>query len=67
MTTRGLAVDLKPLRVNIISPGLVATELHQHFLAEVRENMYKASREKLLVGHVGTPDEVAEGYIFTMK
>jgi NAD(P)-dependent dehydrogenase (short-subunit alcohol dehydrogenase family) len=27
-TTRGLAIDLAPLRVNCISPGLVDSEMH---------------------------------------
>ncbi|KAG9092054.1 hypothetical protein FS749_016027 [Ceratobasidium sp. UAMH 11750] len=65
--TRGLAVDLKPLRVNTISPGLVDTEMIQRFPAEMRDHMFKTYREKLLVGHIGTPEEVAEAYIFAMK
>ncbi|KAG9090842.1 hypothetical protein FS749_000248, partial [Ceratobasidium sp. UAMH 11750] len=65
--TRGLAVDLKPLRINTIAPGLVDTEMLHQFPAEVREEMLKSFREKLLVGHVGTTEEVAEAYIFAMK
>ncbi|KAG8744272.1 hypothetical protein FRC10_010435 [Ceratobasidium sp. 414] len=61
--TRALAVDLKPLR----SPGLVDTELFQGLPAELRDNMFKAYSEKLLVGRIGTPEEVAEAYIFAMK
>ncbi|KAG9118886.1 hypothetical protein FRC07_006385 [Ceratobasidium sp. 392] len=65
--TRGLAVDLKPLRVNTIAPGLVDTELIQNFPAEQRKHLLETHREKLLVGHIGTPEEVAEAYIFAMK
>ncbi|KAG9123178.1 hypothetical protein FRC07_000142 [Ceratobasidium sp. 392] len=65
--TRGLAIDLKPIRVNTISPGLVDTEEIQRFPAEMRENIFKAHIEKLPVGHVGTPAELAEAYIFAMK
>ncbi|KAG9083350.1 hypothetical protein FRC07_013936, partial [Ceratobasidium sp. 392] len=65
--TRGLAVDLKPLRVNTISPGLVDTELFNNFPPEQRKQLFETYREKLLVGHIGTPEEVAEAYIFAMK
>ncbi|KAF8598538.1 hypothetical protein BDV93DRAFT_594032 [Ceratobasidium sp. AG-I] len=65
--TRGLALDLKPLRVNTISPGLVDTELIQQFPEQLRTSMFENLVPKLLVGHVGTPEEVAEAYIFAMK
>ncbi|QRV80624.1 Enoyl-(Acyl carrier protein) reductase [Ceratobasidium sp. AG-Ba] len=65
--TRALAVDLKPLRVNTISPGFVLTELLDHFPKEVLEPIVESARQKSLVGHVGTPEEVAEAYIFAMK
>ncbi|CAE7174617.1 unnamed protein product, partial [Rhizoctonia solani] len=66
-STRGLAIDLKPIRVNTISPGLVDTEHFDNLPAEIRTAAFKAYQEKLLVGHVGKPDEVAEAYIFAMK
>ncbi|KAG8770816.1 hypothetical protein FRC12_004031, partial [Ceratobasidium sp. 428] len=65
--TRSLAVDLKPLRVNTISPGLVDTEMFQNTPAEQRTRMFQSYLDKLLVGHIGTPEEVAEAYIFAMK
>ncbi|KAF8598539.1 NAD(P)-binding protein [Ceratobasidium sp. AG-I] len=65
--TRGLALDLKPLRVNTISPGLVDTELFQNMPTETRTRIMEEFLPKLLVGHVGTPEEVAEAYIFAMK
>ncbi|KAG9082160.1 hypothetical protein FRC07_014294, partial [Ceratobasidium sp. 392] len=65
--TRGLAVDLKPLRVNTIAPGPVDTEIFDNFPPEQREHIFKTHSEKVLVGHIGTPEEVAEAYIFAMK
>ncbi|KAG8715961.1 hypothetical protein FRC09_016157 [Ceratobasidium sp. 395] len=65
--TRSLAVDLKPLRVNTICPGLVHTEMLDQVPTERRQKMFEAWRDKLLVGHIGTPAEVAEAYIFAMK
>ncbi|KAF8606693.1 NAD(P)-binding protein [Ceratobasidium sp. AG-I] len=65
--TRGLALDLKPLRVNTISPGLVDTELIQKFPPDLRKAFFEKAQNEFPVGHVGTPEEVAEAYIFAMK
>jgi hypothetical protein len=35
--------------------------------SEVRTAMVEDLQQKLPVGHVGTPEEVAEAYIFAMK
>lgn len=48
-------------------PGLVASEFWDTTPEEAREALFEESKKKLLVGHVGTPDEVAEAYIFAMK
>ncbi|THG97681.1 hypothetical protein EW145_g7564, partial [Phellinidium pouzarii] len=64
--TRGLAVDLAPVRVNVVSPGIVKTEFID-LAPEMREKMYEDAERKLLVKHVADPDEVAEAYLFLMK
>ncbi|CAE6505872.1 unnamed protein product [Rhizoctonia solani] len=66
-STRGLAIDLKPIRVNTICAGVTDTEFFASFSPEARTSLFKSQQEKLPVGHVGTPDEVAEAYIFAMK
>ncbi|KAJ5793084.1 NAD(P)-binding protein [Penicillium pulvis] len=63
---RGLAQDLKPLRVNIVSPGAVHTELFDGFGTKLDE-LLKGFRENTLTGTVGTPGDVAEAYIYIMK
>ncbi|KAJ1305420.1 hypothetical protein OPQ81_000431 [Rhizoctonia solani] len=65
--TRGLALDLKPIRVNSICMGLIDTELFNAFPREAREALFQSQREVLPVGHIGLPNEVAEAYIFAMK
>ncbi|KAF8596554.1 NAD(P)-binding protein [Ceratobasidium sp. AG-I] len=65
--TRGLAMDLKPLRVNTVSPGIVDTAYWDTTPSEVKNDIFEETRKKLLVGHIGSPDEVAEAYIFAMK
>ncbi|KAL5532537.1 hypothetical protein ACEPAF_4311 [Sanghuangporus sanghuang] len=64
--TRGLAVDLAPIRVNVISPGLVKTEFLDGFPTEMRGELEKHANA-LLVQHIGQPDELAEAYLFCMK
>ncbi|KAJ1305395.1 hypothetical protein OPQ81_000410 [Rhizoctonia solani] len=66
-STRGLAVDLKPIRVNTIAPGLVNTEILDSLSLETKQELLEVRGKTLLVGHVGTPDELAEAYIFAMK
>ncbi|QRW07581.1 Enoyl-(Acyl carrier protein) reductase [Ceratobasidium sp. AG-Ba] len=65
--TRGLALDLKPLRINAISPGIVDTEIFSSFPPEVRTHLMDSTLQKLPVGHIGTAEELAEAYIFAMK
>ena len=65
--TRNLALDLKPLRVNAVSPGLLDTNLWKDMAPEAREGMYKAAAEKLPTEHVGKAEEVAHAYLWLMN
>jgi len=65
--TRGLAVDLAPVRVNVVCPGFVKTELWDPIPTEVKEKMFADAEKALLVRHVAEPEEIAEAYLFLMK
>jgi NAD(P)-dependent dehydrogenase (short-subunit alcohol dehydrogenase family) len=65
--TRALAIELKPLRVNVVSPGFVRTPLWDGIPEPQREAMYAAAAERLPVGHVGRPDDLAASYLFLMQ
>jgi NAD(P)-dependent dehydrogenase (short-subunit alcohol dehydrogenase family) len=65
--TRALAVELAPIRVNIVSPGVVKTPLWAEMTDKDREALYRQTEEKLLVGHVGEPAEIAEAYLYLMR
>jgi NAD(P)-dependent dehydrogenase (short-subunit alcohol dehydrogenase family) len=65
--TRNLALDLKPVRVNAVSPGLLDTNLWKDMAPEAREGMYKAAAEKLPTEHVGKAEEVAHAYLWLMN
>ncbi|GAQ40502.1 hypothetical protein AtubIFM55763_003180 [Aspergillus tubingensis] len=64
--TRGLAVELAPIRVNVVAPGAVETEIFER-LGPAREAYLEAFRKGTLTGEVGRPEDVAEAYVWCMK
>jgi len=65
--TRTLAVELAPLRVNIVTPGYVDTELWSNVPADAKAQMFRDAAAKLPVGRVGTADDIAEHYVSFMR
>ncbi len=65
--TRALAVELAPLRVNIVSPGVVKTPLWSAMSDSDRDALYRQTGERLPVGHVGAVDEIAQAYLYLMQ
>jgi NAD(P)-dependent dehydrogenase (short-subunit alcohol dehydrogenase family) len=62
----GLAVDLAPVRVNCVCPGLIETELFARY-GEARHEMLKAISQRQLIPRPGTPEEAAEAYLTCMR
>jgi NAD(P)-dependent dehydrogenase (short-subunit alcohol dehydrogenase family) len=60
---RALAVDLAPVRVNAVAPGLVLTERTKM----MPEAMLKMWTDRLPLTRVATPAEAAEAYIYLMR
>jgi NAD(P)-dependent dehydrogenase (short-subunit alcohol dehydrogenase family) len=65
--TRALAVELAPIRVNIVSPGVVKSPLWGNMTEADRAALYQRMEEHLLVGHVGETEEIAEAYLYLMR
>ena len=65
--TRALAVELAPIRVNAVCPGVVRTSLWQSMNADAREQLYESVGKSLLVGRVGEAYEIARAYLFLMQ
>ena len=65
--TRALAVELAPIRVNLVIPGFVRTPLWRNLPEADREAIFAAAGAKLPVGRVGEAAEVADAYVFLMK
>jgi NAD(P)-dependent dehydrogenase (short-subunit alcohol dehydrogenase family) len=64
--TRALAVDMKPVRVNVVQPGYVDTPLW-NMPEETKKAMFTAAEGKLLTGKVGPTEDVAEAYMWLLK
>jgi NAD(P)-dependent dehydrogenase (short-subunit alcohol dehydrogenase family) len=60
---RGLAVDMAPIRVNIVSPGAIKTEL----FANIPEEVSTQWGLKTLPKRLGRPEDTAEAYLYLMK
>ena len=63
---RSLAVDLAPIRVNTIQPGLIDTPFLDT-LGERRSAIIAEYSRRLPVGRVGRTEDVADAVLFLMK
>ncbi|PVH83856.1 NAD(P)-binding protein [Cadophora sp. DSE1049] len=64
--TRGLAVDMAPIRVNCVSLGAADTEFWQ-VPAEKKSAMFHGWETKSLTGVVGKVEDIVEAYLYAMK
>lgn len=62
-----LAVELKPLRVNAVSPGLVETHYWEFLPEDQRSAVFAQYRDKTPVGHNGRPDDIANAIAFLIS
>jgi NAD(P)-dependent dehydrogenase (short-subunit alcohol dehydrogenase family) len=65
--TRALAVELAPLRVNAVSPGIVRTPLWDNMSEADREAMYTHFAAALPTGCIGEPEDIAQTYLYLMQ
>lgn len=65
--TRALAVELAPIRVNAVSPGVVKTDLWASLPQAAREAMFAGIGQQLPVGRVGEAAEVAQTYLYLLR
>ena len=63
---RGVEKEIKPIRINAMSPGLVNTPMVS-LEGEAREAHYAKLTAKNLIPRVGTADEQAQGIIFLIQ
>ncbi|WP_175981116.1 SDR family oxidoreductase [Burkholderia sp. BCC1630] len=61
---RGLALELAPVRVNAVSPGLIATPLWDKLAPDARDEMYAGAEQRLPARRVGQPEDVANAIVY---
>ncbi|TDX02387.1 SDR family oxidoreductase [Dinghuibacter silviterrae] len=61
--TRALAVELAPVRVNLVAPGVIRTPLW----SGTPDSFFTETAARLPVGRVGEAEDVAAGFMFLMQ
>ncbi|WP_198170932.1 SDR family oxidoreductase [Actinoplanes awajinensis] len=64
--TRGLAVELAPIRVNAISPGTIDTGAYDALGDEAKERLFAARSTTSPARRIGTPDDIADAVVFAV-
>lgn len=64
--SRALAVDLAPIRVNTISPGIINTPVFSGLSDQERNAFFEKTIRKLPIKKIGEPSEVAMTAIYLM-
>jgi NAD(P)-dependent dehydrogenase (short-subunit alcohol dehydrogenase family) len=65
--TRGLAVDLAPIRVNCVCPGLIRTGVWESIPEDRRAEQFERMTKRQPLSRVGEPGEAAEAYLYLMR
>lgn len=64
---RAMAVELAPVRVNVVRPGIVDTPLLDRLAAGLdRDDILKAMTKRVPLRRAGQPEEIADAILFLM-
>ena len=63
---RGLALEMAPVRVNTVAPGLIDTPVRAAMPADQKQKMFDQAAATLPARHVGQPEDVAEAILMLM-
>ena len=62
-----LALELAPIRVNIVSPGIIDTPSRSKMPEEDRDQFYATVGNKLPVKRIGRPEDVAQSVLYLLQ
>jgi NAD(P)-dependent dehydrogenase (short-subunit alcohol dehydrogenase family) len=65
--TRGLAVELAPIRVNAVRPGAIRTPMWDRVPEPQREALFTTLAERTLTKTIGEPDQIAAAHLYLME
>ena len=64
--TRALAVELAPIRVNAVCPGVVRSPLWASMTETSREQVYRDTAASIPAGRVGEVEDIAHAYLYCL-
>jgi NAD(P)-dependent dehydrogenase (short-subunit alcohol dehydrogenase family) len=64
---RAMAVELAPLRVNAVKPGVIRSPLWSNLDEQTRTALYDGTAGSIPLGRVGETEDVAKAYVYLMN
>ena len=64
--SKGLAAEIKPIRINVVSPGIIDTPMSS-LKGNERESFYQKITADNLIPRAGSPKEVSSAIIFALE
>ncbi len=64
---RVVALELAPIRVNVIRPGIVDTPMLAHMAGDRLEAVIASQAKRTPLGRIAQPEEIAHGILFLMS
>lgn len=65
--TRALAVDLAPVRVNAVRPGVIRTPMWDSIAEPQREALFASLAQRTLTKSIGEPQQIAATHLYLME
>jgi NAD(P)-dependent dehydrogenase (short-subunit alcohol dehydrogenase family) len=62
-----MAVEMAPVRVNVVAPGIVRTPIWNRLPEQEREAYFASRGATIPAGRVGESREIAGAYLFLMR
>lgn len=64
--TTALALEIAPIRVNAVAPGLIRTPLWDAMSEADRDALYDQESQRIPLGRIGEVEDVARAYVYCM-
>ena len=63
---RSITEELSPIRINLVSPGIIDTPMSP-LKGKQRKDFYKSATKNNIIKRAGTPEEVAKALLFAVE
>lgn len=64
---QALALELSPIRVNVVSPGIIDTPAHSSMDVTTRNQFFQHVASGLPINRIGTAEDVAESVLYLIR